>query len=98
MNKIKTFTVVGLRSVLFPCLLSLLGAGCQVSNRPQAAQAQTNQVPATVQADTNQVAATTEIPATNQIPVLQIKADQITGKVSPILYGLMTEEINYSYE
>ncbi|HTR43230.1 MAG TPA: alpha-L-arabinofuranosidase C-terminal domain-containing protein [Pseudomonadales bacterium] len=35
---------------------------------------------------------------TNQIPVLQIKADQITGKVSPTLYGLMTEEINYSYE
>ena len=32
------------------------------------------------------------------IPVLQIKADQITGRVSPTLYGLMTEEINYSYE
>ena len=34
----------------------------------------------------------------NPIPVLQIKADQVTGKVSPMLYGLMTEEINYSYE
>jgi alpha-L-arabinofuranosidase len=32
------------------------------------------------------------------IPVLQIKADQVTAKVSPMLYGLMTEEINYSYE
>ncbi len=32
------------------------------------------------------------------IPVLQIKADQVTARVSPILYGLMTEEINYSYE
>ncbi|HEX3626017.1 MAG TPA: carbohydrate binding domain-containing protein [Verrucomicrobiae bacterium] len=31
-------------------------------------------------------------------PVLQIKADQPIGKVSPTLYGLMTEEINYSYE
>ncbi len=35
---------------------------------------------------------------TNQIPVLQIRADEVTGKVSPTLYGLMTEEINYSYE
>jgi len=32
------------------------------------------------------------------VPVLHIEADQSTGKVSPILYGLMTEEINYSYE
>jgi len=32
------------------------------------------------------------------IPVLQIEADQPLGKVSPTLYGLMTEEINYSYE
>lgn len=32
------------------------------------------------------------------IPLLQIKADQVTARVSPILYGLMTEEINYSYE
>ncbi|HUA65451.1 MAG TPA: alpha-L-arabinofuranosidase C-terminal domain-containing protein [Alphaproteobacteria bacterium] len=34
----------------------------------------------------------------NPIPVLKIKADQPIGKVSPTLYGLMTEEINYSYE
>ena len=32
------------------------------------------------------------------IPVLQVKADQVTAKVSPMLYGLMTEEINFSYE
>jgi alpha-L-arabinofuranosidase len=31
-------------------------------------------------------------------PVLQIDAGKVTGKVSPTLYGLMTEEINYSYE
>jgi alpha-N-arabinofuranosidase len=31
-------------------------------------------------------------------PVLQIDASQVTGAVSPMLYGLMTEEINYSYE
>ncbi|MBN1362945.1 MAG: hypothetical protein JW993_20265 [Sedimentisphaerales bacterium] len=30
--------------------------------------------------------------------VLQIKADQVTAQVSPMLYGLMTEEINYSYD
>ena len=35
---------------------------------------------------------------TPAIPTLQIKADQVTAKVSPTLYGLMTEEINYSYE
>jgi len=29
---------------------------------------------------------------------LQIKVDQITARVSPIMYGLMTEEINYSYD
>jgi alpha-N-arabinofuranosidase len=38
---------------------------------------------------------TNAIPA---IPTLHIKADQITAKVSPMLYGLMTEEINYAYE
>ena len=32
------------------------------------------------------------------IPVLEIKADQVKAKSSPILYGLMTEEINYSYD
>ncbi len=32
------------------------------------------------------------------VPVLQIKAGQVTTAVSPMLYGLMTEEINYSYE
>src|ERR1035437_1256686 len=40
----------------------------------------------------------TQAQMTNPIPVLQIKADQVTTKASPMLYGLMTEEINYSYE
>ena len=30
--------------------------------------------------------------------VLKIDAAKVTGRVSPMLYGLMTEEINYSYE
>jgi alpha-L-arabinofuranosidase len=29
---------------------------------------------------------------------LSIDVDQVKGKVSPMLYGLMTEEINYSYD
>jgi alpha-N-arabinofuranosidase len=32
------------------------------------------------------------------IPVLRIDARKITGAASPALYGLMTEEINFSYE
>jgi alpha-N-arabinofuranosidase len=32
------------------------------------------------------------------VPTLQINADQTGAHVSPMLYGLMTEEINYSYE
>ena len=34
----------------------------------------------------------------NSAVVLKIAADQVAAKVSPTLYGLMTEEINYSYE
>ena len=38
------------------------------------------------------------LPAPAAIPVLQIDAGKVTGTVSPTLYGLMTEEINFSYE
>lgn len=31
-------------------------------------------------------------------PTLRIDVHQVKGKVSPMLYGLMTEEINYSYD
>jgi alpha-N-arabinofuranosidase len=31
-------------------------------------------------------------------PVLSIQADKVRHNLSPILYGLMTEELNYSYE
>ena len=34
---------------------------------------------------------------TNPVEI-QIKADQVASHVSPMLYGLMTEEINYSYD
>src|SRR5580692_3213922 len=31
-------------------------------------------------------------------PILTIQADKVAGQVSPTLYGLMTEEINHSYD
>jgi alpha-N-arabinofuranosidase len=37
-------------------------------------------------------------PGTNATPVLEVDASQVKGTVSPTLYGMMTEEINYSYE
>jgi len=50
---------------------------------------ETTNVPETVPSGTNMAPA---------IPVLQIDAGKVTGNVSPTLYGLMTEEINFSYE
>ena len=54
-------------------------------------------------APANQLPAPSALPAgaTNRTPgnpVLKIDAAKVTGKVSPKLYGLMTEEINFSYE
>ena len=43
------------------------------------------------------VVATTGLAQTN-VPVVQIHADKITAQMPPTFYGLMTEEINYSYE
>ncbi len=57
---------------------------------------ETTNVAANVPETTN--ASEAAAPASNAIPILQIKADQVTAKVSPMLYGLMTEEINYAYE
>ena len=44
------------------------------------------------------IAATASAQNSNINPTLIIKADQVVAKSSPMLYGLMTEEINYSYE
>ncbi len=33
-----------------------------------------------------------------KVTEVKIQADQVTGHVSPLFYGLMTEEINYSYD
>ncbi len=42
--------------------------------------------------------ATPAPPAPTGPTVLKIDAGKVTGKVSPTLYGLMTEEINFAYE
>jgi alpha-N-arabinofuranosidase len=36
--------------------------------------------------------------AQTNLPVIRIQADKVTAKMPPTFYGLMTEEINYSYE
>jgi alpha-N-arabinofuranosidase len=36
--------------------------------------------------------------AQSNVPLVQVHADKITAKMPPTFYGLMTEEINYSYE
>jgi len=41
---------------------------------------------------------TATVTAPAPTPVLQIDAGKVTGTVSPTLYGLMTEEINFAYE
>src|SRR5690606_704718 len=38
------------------------------------------------------------IPAFSQTPVLTLNLDKAGVNVSPMLYGLMTEEINHSYD
>src|SRR5665213_1682952 len=44
------------------------------------------------------LSATTVAFAQTDLPVVQIQADKVTAKMPPMFYGLMTEEINYSYE
>jgi len=70
-------------STRFVLLLAVIGAPASLLN------AQTNSGFGT----TNSV----EVHA-DSTPVLQIDAGKVTGNVSSALYGLMTEEINYSYE
>src|SRR6516162_4937931 len=51
-------------------------------------------------AQTNSESQPAQAPSTNAsaIPRLEIDAGKVTGHVSPVLYGLMTEEINHSYD
>jgi alpha-N-arabinofuranosidase len=43
-------------------------------------------------------AATAAASAQTNVPVVQVQADHVVTKMPPTFYGLMTEEINYSYE
>ena len=55
--------------------------------------------PAPADAASSAPAASAPAPAAPAGPaVLKIDAAKVTGKVSPLLYGLMTEEINFAYE
>jgi alpha-N-arabinofuranosidase len=63
------------------------GEGSAQNSRPAAT---------TVVATTPAATAAAKLPQTP--PVFQIDAGRVTGTVSPTLYGLMTEEINFSYE
>jgi alpha-L-arabinofuranosidase len=73
--------------ILFSDMQSNHPPGKKLSARLAPLLAAISTLAAIAQAQTNDI-----------IPTLQIKADQVTAKVSPMLYGLMTEEINYSYE
>ncbi|HEU6447212.1 MAG TPA: alpha-L-arabinofuranosidase C-terminal domain-containing protein [Verrucomicrobiae bacterium] len=44
------------------------------------------------------ILATVALPVVAENPTFTVDAGRIEGKVSPILYGLMTEEINHSYD
>jgi len=68
------------------CLLAcaaLLGAGSAMAQRGAQQPVKAQLPPA---------------PPLTETPVLEIKVEQVKGKVSPLLYGLMTENINYCYD
>lgn len=68
------------------------GDAGSAGNEPPAATTPAVATSAAVPAETS--TANSSSPA----PVLQIDAGKVIGTVSPTLYGLMTEEINFSYE
>jgi len=78
-------------TLLFPAaVVTLIVGGLAPGLLPaQTNQSETTNVPAPATVGTN---------SAPTMPVLQIDAGKVTGRVSPLLYGLMTEEINYSYE
>jgi alpha-N-arabinofuranosidase len=75
---------------IIPASMAEAGAPAPSSAAVTATEAAPATTPAATTASTHTV--------TYGVPVLKIDAGKITGHVSPMLYGLMTEEINYSYE
>ncbi len=72
---------------------------CAIEIIPQSGGETSAVTPAPAAAVPSAPADPTPAPAAPTGPtVLQIDAGKVTGKVSPMLYGLMTEEINFAYE
>ncbi len=72
---------------------------CAIEIIPQSAGDPSAVTPAPAAAAPSAPAETTPAPTAPTGPtVLQIDAGKVTGQVSPMLYGLMTEEINFAYE
>src|SRR4051794_16464884 len=79
----RKLTIVGYAGVA----AALMGVGAMMGAAPgggRGAQVVTAQLP--------------KAPALAGTPVLEIKANEVKGKSSPYLYGLMTENINYCYD
>jgi len=79
------------------CAIEIIGQG---SGGPSAATSAPAATATTADSGSSTTAAPVAAAATTPgaTPVLQIDASKVTGKVSPMLYGLMTEEINFAYE
>ena len=72
---------------------------CAIEVIPQSGGETSAAAPAPAATESSAPADTTPAPPAPTGPtVLQIDAGKVTGKVSPMLYGLMTEEINFAYE
>ena len=72
---------------------------CAIEIVPQSVAEPSAATPAPPTTAPSASAATAPAPTAPTGPtMLQIDAGKVTGKVSPMLYGLMTEEINYAYE
>jgi alpha-N-arabinofuranosidase len=77
------------------CAIEILPEGAASASAAAPAPATTAD---TATATAALAAAPSAFAAPGATPVLQIDAGKVAGTVSPRLYGLMTEEINFSYE
>ncbi len=72
---------------------------CAIEIIPQSSGEANTAVPGTAPSAGSTPTDTGPTPAVSPVDtVLKIDANKITGKVIPMLYGLMTEEINFAYE
>lgn len=73
---------------------------CAIEIIPQSGAETSAVAPASAPVDTSSATASA-VPAPSVLAgptILKIDAGKVAGKVSPMLYGLMTEEINFAYE